>query len=214
MPTFRPAIELTMEDDILSDGNAYPELDRRRFLGLCGKVALLGALPVSAFANQSGVITTAEAGTSGVLVDRTLRLLNTHTGERLTATYCENGQLLPDALAEINRILRDHRTDEIKTIDTNLLDFISSLARRVDSQESFHVISGYRSPATNEKLRRQSSGVARRSYHLEGKAVDLKLPGVTTANLRAAALGERSGGVGHYPRSGFVHVDTGPVRSW
>jgi len=198
----------------LSDGNAYPELDRRRFLGLCGKVVLIGALPVPALASQSGAITTAEASTSPVLVDRTLRLLNTHTGERLTATYSESGQLLPDALAEINRILRDHRTDEIKTIDTNLLDFMSSLARRVDSQESFHIISGYRSPATNEKLRRQNSGVARHSYHLEGKAVDLKLPGVTTANLRAAALGERSGGVGHYPRSGFVHVDTGPVRSW
>lgn len=198
----------------MSDGNARTKLDRRRFLSLCGKVALIGALPVPTLASQSPVITTAAEGANPVLVDHTLRLLNIHTGERLTATYYENGRLVPDALVEINRILRDHRTNKIKAIDTDLLDFMCSLAQRVNSQEPFHIISGYRTPETNEKLRRRSSGVARRSYHLKGKAVDLKLPGVTTANLRAAALGERSGGVGYYPHSGFVHVDTGPFRSW
>lgn len=206
----------------MSDGNARQFSNRRQFLGLCGKIALLGLVPLPALADPSGVISSTIPNGAGPIagpcgaaaVNRSLRLLNTHTGERLACTYLENGQLLPDALAAINHILRDHRTDEVKPIDPDLLDLMNVLADKVGSLESFHIISGYRSPQTNEKLRRSNSGVARHSYHLVGRAVDLKLPRVSTASLRKAALGERSGGVGYYPRSGFVHVDTGPVRSW
>ena len=209
MPDFGPAgLSPTGRNRVLSDGTARNDMDRRRFLGLCGKVALLGALPVPALAGTS-------ADLGATLADhRTLRLLNTHTGERLTSTYLENGRLVPDALAAINHILRDHRTGEVREIDPNLLDVMSALAGRLDSDEPFHIISGYRSPTTNEQLRHHGHGVAKHSYHLVGKAVDLSLPGISTADLRRAALAEHAGGVGYYPRSGFVHVDTGPVRTW
>lgn len=192
----------------MSDGCAKNPLNRRQFLGLCGKVAIVAALPAPVLAAN----TSAEAAASAA--PRVLRLLNTHTGERLNCTYREGGRILPDALAAIDRILRDHRTGDVHSIDPALLDLLSSLARRLGTDEPFHVISGYRSPATNAALRRRSQGVAKNSYHLQGKAVDVRLPGVTTAALRAAALRERVGGVGHYPGPGFVHVDTGPLRTW
>jgi len=192
----------------LSNGNAHNNLSRRHFLGLCGKVALVGALPFPALAAAP------QGSPSAILPDRILRLLNIHTGESLTCTYLENGQLVPDVLIAINHILRDHRTGEIKAIDPALLDRMSALAARLDTIEPFHIVSGYRSPATNEALRRHSRNVARHSYHLVGKAVDLSLPGVTVSALKNAALAQRAGGVGYYPRAGFVHIDTGAVRAW
>ncbi len=179
-------------------------LDRRRFLDLCGRAALLTLVPLP----------WQKAVAAMVSPDRSLALFNTHTGERLACEYRHDGVLVPDAVAAFSRLLRDHRTDEVKAIDARLLDLLADIARRIDTREPFHVISGYRSPASNAALLQQGRRVAPRSFHLQGKAIDVRLPGVATARLWRAALGEQRGGVGHYPKSDFVHLDTGPVRRW
>ena len=147
--------------------------------------------------------------------ERSLSLLNTHTGERLKQiVYWEKGTYLPDALQDINYVLRDHRTDDVHTIDPITLDLMAALTRKLDANRPFEIISGYRSPQTNALLRKSSSGVAKNSYHMKGMAVDLRLPGVSLQTLRKAALDQRMGGVGYYPQSNFVHIDSGSVRSW
>jgi uncharacterized protein YcbK (DUF882 family) len=118
------------------------------------------------------------------------------------------------ALGQINSFLRDFRTREVHDIDPKLLDLLHRLAGELDAPEPFHVISGYRSPRTNSTLRSKSGGVARYSLHMEGKAIDIRLPGVPLARLKEAALDLKLGGVGYYPGSDFVHVDTGRVRAW
>lgn len=145
---------------------------------------------------------------------RTLALDNIHTGERLDATYWERGGYLPDALAAIDRILRDHRTDEVTEMDTRLLDLLHALRATLGSRRRFEVFSGYRSPATNAALFEEGHGVAEHSFHIVGKAIDVRLPDRSVSVLRRAALQLRRGGVGYYPRSGFVHVDVGPLRRW
>src|SRR5690606_22191472 len=117
-------------------------------------------------------------------------------------------------LDAVNEVLRDHRTGEVHAIDPQLLDLLSGLAGKLEARPRFQVISGYRSPASNAKLHAKSSGVATRSLHMQGKAIDIRMGGVELANLRRAALGLRAGGVGYYPSSDFVHVDTGRVRQW
>ncbi len=180
-------------------------LDRRRFLSLCGRAALIALAPVPWQSALAGPVAPR---------DRRLALFNTHTGESLACAYREGGIVLPDALDAVSHILRDHRTDEVKPIDPGLLDWLADLAKRLGAREPFHIISGYRSPATNAALRKQGRRVASRSFHLQGKAVDVRLPGIQTAVLWRAALREQRGGVGHYPRSDFVHLDTGPIRQW
>ena len=143
-----------------------------------------------------------------------LSFYNTHTAEALHVCYYEQGCYRPGALARIDHILRDHRSDDIIHIDPNLLDLLFAIHNRIGRNEPFHVISGYRSPATNEMLRRISRGVAKRSYHTKGKAIDIRLPGFSTQRLRDVCLSMKAGGVGFYPRSNFVHVDTGQVRTW
>lgn len=144
-----------------------------------------------------------------------LAFVNTHTGESLDVVYREHGHYLDDAIGEIDRVLRDHRNGEVFPIDRALLDQLDALGALLDAgTRPFHVISGYRSPATNAMLAARSGGVATRSLHMSGRAIDIRLPGVPLAALHRAALGMRAGGVGFYPRSGFVHVDTGRVRSW
>ena len=145
---------------------------------------------------------------------RSLAFYNTHTGERLTVCYFKNGGYCPDAMQQINYILRDHRTGEIEAIDPRLIDLMVSVKHQVGCDAPFHIISGYRSPETNARLRRQGTGVAKRSYHMMGRAIDIRLPGCDTRKLKKACLAERLGGVGYYPKSDFVHVDTGTVRSW
>jgi uncharacterized protein YcbK (DUF882 family) len=144
---------------------------------------------------------------------RSLSLDNVHTGEALRATYWEGGRYLPDALAEINRILRDYRTNEIMAINTRLLDLLHRLRTVVESDRSYQVISGYRSASTNAALLQEGHHVAEASFHTVGMAIDIRLPGRSTAGVRRAALELRRGGVG-YPDLGFVHVDVGPVRHW
>jgi uncharacterized protein YcbK (DUF882 family) len=150
----------------------------------------------------------------GSLDTRTLRFAHTHTGERLSVEYFNGGTYLQDALAAINHFLRDFRTSEVHAIDPDLLDLLNGLTRLTGSRLPFQVISGYRSPATNEMLRRHSEGVAAGSLHVKGQAIDIRLADVPLARLRQAALAVRRGGVGYYPASDFVHVDTGRVRTW
>lgn len=145
---------------------------------------------------------------------RTLGFLSTHTGERLRATYWADGRYESEALSEINHVLRDHRTGDVKEMDVALLDLLNELQGHLRVGEPFHVISGYRSPATNALLAAESNGVARNSLHLAGRAIDIRLPGIPLAQLRKAALGLHQGGVGYYPSLDFVHVDTGRIRFW
>lgn len=146
---------------------------------------------------------------------RSLDLLHTHTGERLAGIeYFTGGRYLPDALSEVNHHLRDWRTDEIHDIDPALLDFLHALRQATGSRRPFEIISAYRSPATNAMLRAASTKVSSTSLHMRGQAIDIRLGDVPLTRLRAAALGLRRGGVGYYPASNFVHVDTGRVRTW
>jgi uncharacterized protein YcbK (DUF882 family) len=144
---------------------------------------------------------------------RALDFVHTHTGERLSVEYYDGGYL-PDALTTVNHFLRDFRTGDVHTIDPGLLDLLHHLTHLTGSIRPFQVISGYRSPATNEMLRHRSEGVASGSLHMQGQAIDIRLADVPLATLRNAALVTRRGGVGYYPASDFVHVDTGRVRTW
>ncbi len=182
-----------------------PGLTRRQIL----KAGMLGS-----FVCLSPVQAWAQLSLTGVQ-ERSLSLLNTHTGERLKeVVFWEKGNYIHDALENLNHVLRDHRTNEIHPIDPMTLDLMAAISRKIDAKQPFEIISGYRSPQTNRALRNNSSGVAKNSYHMQGKAVDLRLPGVPLKTLRKAALNLRMGGVGYYPKSDFVHVDSGRVRSW
>ena len=148
------------------------------------------------------------------LAPRKAAFHNLHTGEALEAVYYEDGKYVPDALSAVNKVLRDFRTGDVHPIDPKLLDLLHSLSARVERSEAFQVISGYRSPHTNEALRRSSTGVASKSLHMQGMAIDIRLADLDLARLHDAALGLQGGGVGYYPSSNFVHVDVGRVRSW
>lgn len=145
---------------------------------------------------------------------RSLSFQHLHTGEALRVTYWADGQYIPEALDDVNRLMRDFRTGEVTTMDSRLLDLLNRLRRTMESAEPFHIISAYRSPRTNAALIRQGRGVARRSLHMDGMAIDVRLPGRRLRDLRRAALDLGVGGVGYYPRSNFVHLDTGRVRFW
>ncbi|MDH3209080.1 MAG: DUF882 domain-containing protein [Burkholderiaceae bacterium] len=145
---------------------------------------------------------------------RALRLSHLHTGEQLTVEYFSGGAYVPDAMSAINRLLRDFRTGEVFTIDAQLLDLLAGLAELTGTTQPYQVISGYRSPSTNQTLRKRSKGVAVGSLHLKGRAIDIRLADVALDRLREAACTLRCGGVGYYPGSDFVHVDTGRVRTW
>lgn len=177
---------------------------RRDFLaGLAGATALglAGGLifkPTAAFAGRP----------------RELAFHNLHTGETLQEVYWADGDYHREGLQRIDHILRDWRTGDVERMDPALLDLLYSLRATVDSRAPFHVISGYRSPKTNAKLASKSSGVARKSFHMRGMAIDVALPDRDLVALRDAAWGMQRGGVGYYAKSGFIHVDTGRVRRW
>jgi len=145
---------------------------------------------------------------------RELAFYNLHTGESLKTDYWAEGDYLPDALADINHILRDFRNDQILPIEIPLLDLLHELHTTFGTSQPFHIVSGYRSPETNSTLAANSGGVAKDSLHMQGKAIDLFIEGVPLNELRHAAISLHGGGVGYYPNSNFVHVDTGRVRSW
>lgn len=145
---------------------------------------------------------------------RTLSFFHLHTRESITVTYKRDGAYVPAALARLNAFLRDNRTDTQVTIDPELFDVLWLVRRRLGSNAAYHVVSAYRSPQTNAWLASMSSGVADNSLHMRGQAMDVILPGRSVAQVRAAGLELGMGGVGYYPRTGFVHLDTGPVRRW
>ena len=145
---------------------------------------------------------------------RTLSFYNTNTGEELVTCYFKNGAYCLDAMDRINYLLRDHRTGDIKAIDPQLMDMLNSVNRQLGFSAPFHILSGYRSPNTNDRLRKKRSGVAKSSYHVLGRAIDIRLPGFDTRQLRKACLDLKLGGVGYYPGYDFVHVDTGRFRTW
>ena len=156
----------------------------------------------------------AKVAAAAATVARRLKFHNLHTGESLTAVYWEAGRYLADGLAEIDYVLRDFRTGEVRSIDPKLLDLVHRLRLTMESDRPVQIISGYRSPETNAMLARRSNGVAKNSYHVKGMAIDLRLPDRRLDDLRVTALALGGGGVGYYPKSDFVHVDTGPVRAW
>ncbi len=146
---------------------------------------------------------------------RSLDLRHTHTGERISLVYAVDDRYLPDALTALNRFLRDHYSGAVGSIDPRLFDLLHHLRLEVGCNEPFHVISGYRCPETNQTLKNtRGGGVAKRSLHMEGKAIDIRLPGVPLTDVRDAAMSLRRGGVGYYQRDQFVHVDIGRVRHW
>jgi len=145
---------------------------------------------------------------------RALSLFDPRRYEALDIEYWTNGWYIPDAMARLNHFMRDWRTDDVIDIDPNLLDILYVLQQRTGTRERLHLVSGYRSPQSNAYLAARSRGVARNSYHIYGRAADITVPDYNLAGLRQLALSLEAGGVGYYPRSDFVHVDTGPVRNW
>ena len=179
---------------------------RRHFLRQASKLAaaaapatLLGARP-------------AQANVSG---ERSLSMVHTHTRERLSVVYAID-QLYPEpALAALNRFLRDHYTGQVGQMDPALFELLHRTRQALGTNVAYEVISGFRGAETNDRLRRTGGGgVATRSLHTEGRAIDVRLPGVPLAELRDAALSLHGGGVGYYPAERFVHLDTGRVRRW
>lgn len=145
---------------------------------------------------------------------RSLAFHNLHTGENLDLVYWSDGTYHADALRQINHVLRDFRSGDVHAIDPRLLDVLVSVNRGLDSEKPLQVISGYRSPATNALLRSESEGVAKSSLHMQGQAIDVRVPGRALSSLRRVAMSLRAGGVGYYPQSDFVHIDVGRVRYW
>lgn len=202
---------------------------RRRFLHLGTR----GALSATALATGGGLLGPGEARAGALAAAATppagrtpdglpvpaegrhLGFAHTHTGERLHLVFAVGAHYLDDALAALNRLLRDHYSGQVGRIDPALFDQLHRVQQLLGSRGPFEVISGFRAAATNERLRQtRGGGVARRSLHLDGRAIDIRLPDVPLADLRDAARAMRAGGVGFYPREQFVHLDTGPVRAW
>jgi uncharacterized protein YcbK (DUF882 family) len=173
--------------------------------------ASVAGLLSSAAHSQDAAADPAERGT---IAPRRIGLLNLHTGERLEIDYFRDGAYLPDAIAQVEALLRDFRTGDRHAIDPALMDYLVQAAHTVGTDPVFSVISGYRSPLTNARLHELSSGVAAHSLHMEGRAIDVRMSGIACADLAAHALDMRRGGVGYYRSSDFVHLDTGPFRTW
>ncbi len=179
------------------------QLSRRDFFRM-GSVAMAATAPGLLFGRTR----------TPLPAEKRLAFYNLHTGEHLKTIYWAQGRYVPDALQEINWILRDYRRNMVKPIDVRLLDLLYALDRKLETRQPFHIICGYRSPATNDYLREHTAGVAKHSMHMQAKAVDIRIPGCRLVALQRTALALRDGGVGIYPVSEFVHVDVGRVRQW
>lgn len=175
---------------------------RRNFLILGGLAAGAALLPHDALAALSAP------------GPRVLTLHNLHTGEKLKSEFFNGRSYEQGELTRLNHFFRDYRVDEMETIDVRLFDQLYRLQARLETRKPVQLISGYRSLTTNRNLRAKSKGVAKHSYHTLGRAMDFHIEGISLSNIRKAALNMRAGGVGYYPKSNFVHIDTGPVRHW
>ncbi|AOZ03030.1 twin-arginine translocation pathway signal protein [Cupriavidus sp. USMAHM13] len=185
-----------------------PVHPRRRFLHRAGAAALAtGLLPL---APQPAL-----AALAALPGAHALSFDNLHTGERLSTVFAIGDTFVPQALQSLNHLLRDHYSGQVGNMDPQLFGLLFRLRQALGTDEPFQVISGFRSPATNARLRHTGGGgVARRSLHMDGQAIDIRLAGVPLAELRDAALSLQGGGVGFYEKEQFVHVDTGRVRAW
>lgn len=193
----------TMTRQHLSLPSVQPS--RRLFLRRAAHLAMAGT--ALSLASRSALASLPNA--------RSLALDHTHTRERIALVFAVGDQYVPAALGTLNHFLRDHYLGDVGLIDPQLFDLLHGVKQMLGGAQSFQVISGYRCPTTNTTLRNtRGGGVAKHSLHMEGKAIDIRLPGVPLSELRDAALSLRAGGVGYYPREQFVHIDTGRVRSW
>jgi uncharacterized protein YcbK (DUF882 family) len=174
-------------------------LSRRRLLGLAAVAPMSLGVPASSRADTAS---------------RRLSFVHLHTGERSTIEYFQSGRYVPDALDAANRLLRDFRTGDVAAIDPSLLELLHALGERLGGALTYEVISAYRAPATNAALHLRSGGVASGSLHMLGRAIDIRVRGRPLPMVHAHALALGAGGVGFYPSSNFVHVDTGRVRRW
>lgn len=181
-----------------------PEISRRQLLRMGLITIASGLLPGSTMAAVDRL----------VAKERAICVYNLHSKEYLDVVYWRDGQYLPEAFQDINYMFRDHYNGAVKPIDKKLIDFLHAIQSKLGCNEPFHLISGYRSPATNARLRKTTNGVARRSLHVKAKAADIRVPGYQINTLRRVAHDLQCGGVGYYPRSNFVHVDVGRVRFW
>ncbi|MGM3255232.1 DUF882 domain-containing protein [Dickeya dianthicola] len=175
---------------------------RRKWLALGGAALGIALLPGQSLASLS----TARP--------RILTLNNINTGERIKVEFSDGRRYNKEELSRLNHFFRDYRANKVKTIDPALFDQLYRLQVMLGSSKPVQLISGYRSYSTNEDLRSHSKGVAKQSYHTQGKAMDFHIEGVQLANIRKAAMKKRAGGVGYYPQSNFVHIDTGAIRTW
>ena len=182
-----------------------PQIHRRDILKLGALGALAAATPL--------LPTTKSFALSGHDAWR-LNFRQAHTGQTFSGTYRVGDKYLPDAFERLNYVLRDFRTGDIFPMDPRVLDILNIIQSKTGSDTQFEILSGYRSPKTNSMLRNASAGVARNSFHMYGQALDIRLPGFSTRRLRDIARSLRAGGVGFYPGSDFIHIDTGKVRSW
>jgi len=177
-------------------------ISRRRMLAATG--ALVGA---TALCGRSSM---GAPGSNSRRID----LVNLHTGERLEIEYFRDDAYVTEALAAIDVLLRDFRSGEKHAMDPKLMDYLVDVAAQVGAPPAYSVISGYRSPETNERLHERSSGVSQHSLHMQGRAIDVRMTGVSCADLAARARDLERGGVGYYRASSFVHLDTGAFRAW
>ncbi len=174
-------------------------ISRRRFLLNCLNIGFMSALSTQSWA---------------LPVEKRLHLYQPYTDETLDLMYYSEGGYHLDSLQRIDYLMRDYRTDDVMPMDLKLLDTLYELQQGLAVRQPLYIISAYRCEKTNRQLRKRSRNVAQHSFHLKGRAVDVRLPGVSSRQLKRAAMRLKRGGVGHYSRSGFVHLDTGPVRHW
>jgi uncharacterized protein YcbK (DUF882 family) len=178
-----------------------PTVNRRGFLAAAASLAAVGfAAPAVAARRPLGI--------------KTITLENVHTGDRLKTVYWANGKYVRSALHEVNWVLRDHHSGDVYPMDPQLLDVLYDLKAKLRAPGPIQILSGYRSPSTNAMLASMTDGVARNSLHMQGMAVDICVPGRPLRKVHNAAVGLEAGGVGYYPRSGFVHLDVGRIRYW
>ena len=180
--------------------------NRRSFLkfSLAGALMLFGARPALA-----------KSPPDEALPEGRLSLYNVHTAERVSVTYRnQSGEYDREALKALNWNLRCHYTNKTIDMDTNVIEYLNIVDKQFGGDNEIHVISGYRTPEYNSLLREEGRQVSHHSLHMLGKAIDFFIPRVALKNLRNAAISLNYGGVGYYPQTGFVHIDSGRFRTW
>jgi len=198
------------------DERAAPIMGRRGFLSFAAAALSAAAVPSVVTATVAPVVLGASPVEAAPLVGsvRRIALHNVNTRESFEGVYWADGNYKPDALKKLDVLLRDHRAKQVCHYDPRLFDLLARVHATVDSDAPFEVICGFRSRRTNAMARRRSRGVAKESFHTRGMAIDIRLPDAQLRGISEVAKSMQAGGVGYYPRSGFVHLDVGPVRTW